>query len=168
VDWVSVNLSARQFQQSTLPETVDRVLRETRLSPSHVRLEITETVATRNLDQSVRTLTALRRRGIPILMDDFGSGHASIGSLRNLPVDVLKIDQHLIERIDTSFADAAMVRAIIEMSHGLGLAVVAEGVSRASQLAFLRTHQCDEFQGFLLSPPLSPEEVGAKFGTRAL
>ena len=95
-------------------------------------------------------------------MDDFGSGHASIGSLRRLPVDVLKIDQHLIEQMDRSSTDATMVRAIIEMSHGLGLSVVAEGVSRASQLDFLRAQRCDEVQGFLLSPPLPPEEVGAR------
>ena len=162
VQWVSVNLSARQFQQSSLPDTVDRILRESGLSPERVLLEITETAVTKNLEQSVRTLTALRRRGFRILMDDFGSGHASIGSLRRLPVDVLKIDQHLIEQIDRSSTDATMVRAIIEMSHGLGLSVVAEGVSRASQLDFLRAQRCDEFQGFLLSPPLPPEEVGAR------
>jgi diguanylate cyclase (GGDEF)-like protein/PAS domain S-box-containing protein len=162
VERVSVNLSARQFQQRELPQIVDRVLRETRLSPENVSLEITETAAMKNLDLSIRALRALRARGIRILMDDFGDGHASIGSLRTLPVDVLKIDQHLIDRIDTSPSDAAMVRAIIEMSHGLGLSVVAEGVSRAEQLSLLRRHLCDEFQGHLLSPPLPPEEIARR------
>ena len=159
VSRLSVNLSARQFQQRELPQFVDRVLRETRLSPDNLCVEITETAAMRNIDLSIRTLRALRARGICILMDDFGSGHASIGSLRRLPVDVLKIDQHLIDRIDRSPTDAAMVRAIIEMSHGLGLSVVAEGVSRQEQLTLLRRDRCDEFQGFLFSPPLPPEEI---------
>jgi EAL domain-containing protein (putative c-di-GMP-specific phosphodiesterase class I) len=162
VDRVSVNISPRQFRQRELPQIVDRVLRETRLSPENISLEITETAAMKNLDLSIRTLRALRARGIRILMDDFGSGHASIGSLRSLPVDVLKIDQHLIDRIDTSPSDAAMVRAIIEMSHGLGLTVVAEGVSRPEQLSLLRSHRCDEFQGHLLSPPLPPDEIARR------
>lgn len=162
VERVSVNLSVRQLQQRELPQIVDRILRETRLSPEKVGLEITETAAMKNLEHSIRMLRSLRARGVRILMDDFGSTHASIGSLRSLPVDALKIDQHLIDRIDISPSDAAMVQAIIEMSHGLGLSVVAEGVSRVEQLSLLRRHRCDEFQGSLLSPPLPPEEIGSR------
>jgi len=162
IEWVSVNLSARQCQQASLPETVARILAERRLEPERIRLELTETSATRTLETSARTLAALRAQGIRILMDDFGTGHASIGALRTLPVDALKIDRHLIERLDVSRADAAMVRAIIEMAHGLGLTVVAEGVSQASQLEFLRRHGCDEFQGFLFSGAVPPEEVAAR------
>ncbi len=162
VEWVSVNLSARQCQQAGLPDTVARILEEAGLPPERVRLELTETAATKTFDVSVRTLAALRRMGVKTLMDDFGSGNASIGTLRNLPVDALKIDRHLIDRLDESPQDAAMVRAIIEMAHGLGLSVVAEGVSKPSQLEFLRSHRCDEFQGFLFSPPVPPEEVSAR------
>ncbi len=159
VEWVSVNLSARQCQQASFPETVARILEEQRLSPERIRLELTETSATKTLETSVLALAALRAKGIRILMDDFGTGHASIGALRSFPVDALKIDRHLIERLDVSLADAAMVRAIIEMAHGLGLSVVAEGVSERSQLEFLRRHGCDEFQGFLFSRAVPPEEI---------
>jgi diguanylate cyclase (GGDEF)-like protein/PAS domain S-box-containing protein len=159
VEWVSVNLSARQCQQASLPETVARILAEQRLPAERLRLELTETAATRTLEVSVRTLNALRQLGVRVLMDDFGTGNASIGALRILPVDALKIDRHLIDRLDASHADASMVKAIIEMAHGLGLSVVAEGVSRPAQLEFLRSHGCDAFQGFLFSPPVPPEEV---------
>ncbi|HEY2798235.1 MAG TPA: EAL domain-containing protein [Thermoanaerobaculia bacterium] len=162
VEWVSVNLSARQCQQVSLPETVARILGEQRLPAERIRLELTETSATKALETSVHTLAALRAQGIRVLMDDFGTGHASIGALRTLPVDALKIDRHLIERLDVSRADAAMVRAIIEMAHGLGLSVVAEGVSQPSQLEFLRRHGCDEFQGFLLSGAVPPEEIASR------
>ena len=162
VEWVSVNLSARECQQASLPETVARILAEQRLPSERVRLELTETAATKTLEASVRTLTALRQLGVRVLMDDFGTGNASIGALRSLPVDALKIDHQLIDRLDASPADASMVRAIIEMAHGLGLSVVAEGVSRPAQLDFLRRHGCDAFQGFLFSPPVPPEEVVAR------
>jgi predicted signal transduction protein with EAL and GGDEF domain len=159
LEWVSVNLSARQCQQVSLPETVTRILEEQRVPAERIRLELTETCATKTVETSVQTLAALRAKGIRVLMDDFGTGHASIGALRTLPVDALKIDRHLIERLDASRADAAMVRAIIEMAHGLGLSVVAEGVSQTSQLEFLRRHGCDEFQGFLLGRAMPPEEI---------
>jgi len=128
VDWVSVNLSARECQQESLPETVARILAELRLPSERVRLELTETAATKTLEASLRTLTALRQLGVRVLMDDFGTGNASIGALRSLPVDALKIDRHLIDRLDASPADASLVKAIIEMAHGLGLSVVAEVV----------------------------------------
>jgi diguanylate cyclase (GGDEF)-like protein/PAS domain S-box-containing protein len=159
IEWVSVNLSARQCQQASLPDTVARILEEQRLPPGRIRLELTETSATKTFETSFQTLASLRAMGVRILMDDFGTGHASIGALRTLPVDALKIDRHLIERLDVSRADTAMVRAIIEMAHGLGLSVVAEGVAQPSQLEFLRRHGCDEFQGFLLSRAVPPEEI---------
>jgi len=162
VDWVSVNLSARECQQESLPETVARILAELRLPSERVRLELTETAATKTLEASLRTLTALRQLGVRVLMDDFGTGNASIGALRSLPVDALKIDRHLIDRLDASPADASLVKAIIEMAHGLGLSVVAEGVSRPAQRDFLRSHGCDAFQGFLFGPPVPPEAVVAR------
>jgi diguanylate cyclase (GGDEF)-like protein/PAS domain S-box-containing protein len=163
---VSVNLSARQLRQGTLPEAVDRALSSFNLSPEHVNLEVPETAAMRDIDLAARTLRALRERGIRVLIDDFGNSHASIGYLRRLPLDALKIDRQFIEPIDSSASDAAIVRAVIEMAHALGLSVVAEGVARKEQLQFLQHHACDEFQGVLMGPPVAasvvPELVGSQ------
>ena len=111
----------------------------------------------KNVEKTIRALGNLRRRGVRILMDDFGSGGASIGYLRRLPIDVLKIDRTFIEPIDSSSSEAALVRAIIEMAHGLGLSVVAEGVARQRQLEVLGQYGCDEAQGFLLAPTLTAD-----------
>jgi diguanylate cyclase (GGDEF)-like protein/PAS domain S-box-containing protein len=159
VQRVSVNLSARQFQERTLPDVVDRALSSFGLSPELVNLEVPETAAMRDFDLATRTLRALRERGIRILMDDFGSSYASIGYLRRMPIDALKIDRHFIEPIDSSPSDGAIVRAVIEMAHALGLSVIAEGVARKEQLEFLQNHACDEFQGFLMGPPLAADGV---------
>ena len=166
VERISVNVAARQFQQRNLQETIDRILRGYGLAPEHINIEITEAEALKNVDLSIATLGALRERGIRILMDDFGGGNACIGYLRRLPIDVVKIDPRFIEPIGSSSADTAIVRSLIEMAHALGLSVVAEGVSRREQLAILRDHGCDEFQGHLMSPPLPPDALAELIAAR--
>src|SRR5262249_30049077 len=142
----------------SLAEMVVSSLDRAGLRPSDLRLEITESAAMRNQDRTVQTLGDLRRAGIQIVMEDFG-GQAPIGAVRRLPIDVLKISRHLIEPMDASAADAAIVRALVEMAHGIGLPVTAEGVSRPGQLSFLKRHGCDHVQGFLVSPPLTAPDV---------
>lgn len=158
---LSVNLAARQLQRRDLVEAVDRVLLESELGPEDVHLEIPEIAAMKNVDLTIRALASLKERGIRILMDDFGSGHASIGHLRRFPVDALKIDRSFVDHIDQSASGAAIARAIISLAHGIGLSVIAEGVAREGQLDFLKRHSCDEFQGFLRSRPLRPEAAAA-------
>jgi diguanylate cyclase (GGDEF)-like protein/PAS domain S-box-containing protein len=155
---VSINVSRRQLQHRSLAEIVVSALDRAGLRPEDLRLEVTESAAMRDPDLTIQALGDLRRAGIRIVMEDFG-GQAPIGAVRRLPLDVLKISRHLIEPIDVSAADAAIVRALIEMAHGIGVPVTAEGVARAGQLAFLKRHGCDHVQGYLLSPPLPSDDV---------
>src|SRR5262249_42288048 len=117
---VSINVSPRQLQHRSLAEVVVSALDRAGLRPDDLRLEVTESVAMRDPELTIRTLGDLRKAGIQIVMEDFG-GQASIASVRRLPVDVLKISRHLIEPIDGSAADAAIVRALIEVAHGIGV-----------------------------------------------
>jgi diguanylate cyclase (GGDEF)-like protein/PAS domain S-box-containing protein len=155
---VSVNVSPRQLQHRSLPESVVSALDRAKLRPDDLRLEITESAALRDPELTIESLGDLRRAGIRIVMEDFG-GKAPIAAVRRLPLDVLKISRHLIDPIDGSVADAAIVRALIEMAHGIGVPVTAEGVARAGQLAFLKRHGCDHVQGFLISAPLPAGDV---------
>jgi diguanylate cyclase (GGDEF)-like protein len=157
---VAVNLSARQFQQAELAEHVRRALRETGLPASCLELEITETNAMQNTEATVRTLAELKALGVRISIDDFGIGYSSLGTLKRLPLDTIKIDRSFIRDITTDPDDAAIVSAVIGMAHTLKLTVVAEGVDTEEQLTFLRGHGCDLMQGHLFGPAAPAEECG--------
>jgi diguanylate cyclase (GGDEF)-like protein len=151
---VSVNLSARQFQQENLSETVIRILRETNFDARFLELEVTESSIMNNPDYAVKTLGELKEKGIKISIDDFGTGYSSLGYLKNLPIDILKIDKSFIRDITTNADDAALVMAIVTLSHNLRLKVIAEGVETEEQLRFLRLLRCDAWQGYLFSKPV--------------
>jgi diguanylate cyclase (GGDEF)-like protein len=157
---VAVNLSARQFQQADLAEHVRRALRDTGLPPHCLELEITETNAMQNTDVTVRTFGELKALGVRISIDDFGIGYSSLGTLKRLPIDTLKIDRSFIRDITTDPDDAAIVTAVIAMAHTLKLRVVAEGVDTEEQLTFLRGYGCDLMQGHLFGPAAPAEECG--------
>jgi diguanylate cyclase (GGDEF)-like protein len=157
---VAVNLSARQFQQGGLAEQVRRALGETNLPPSCLELEITETDAMQNTEATVRTFGDLKALGVRISIDDFGIGYSSLGTLKRLPIDTLKIDRSFIRDITSDPDDAAIVTAVIAMAHTLELQVVAEGVDTEEQLAFLRGYGCDLLQGHLFGPAASAQECG--------
>jgi diguanylate cyclase (GGDEF)-like protein/PAS domain S-box-containing protein len=165
---VAVNLSVLHFQDADLPRTVATLLREVDLDPECLDLEITESAAMQNIEQTVATLTALRRLGVRISMDDFGTGQASLGYLKRLPIDCLKIDRDFVRDLDNGATGEAIVTAIIDMAHGLGLKVIAEGVETESQFHFLNLQGCDEFQGYLVSRPLPPAEVEHQVGLGVL
>jgi diguanylate cyclase (GGDEF)-like protein/PAS domain S-box-containing protein len=156
---VAVNLSARQFQSRDLLPTLESVLRETGLEAEGLDLEITESVAMQNVDLTVELLRALRAMGLRIAMDDFGTGHASLSYLQQFPLDALKIDRRFVGELAGGGGGCAIVTAIIDLAHGLGLQVIAEGVETAAQLAALRERRCDQCQGFLISPPLRASKV---------
>jgi diguanylate cyclase (GGDEF)-like protein len=157
---VAVNLSARQFQQPDLAEHVRRALRETALPPHCLELEITETNAMQNTEATLRTFAELKALGVRISIDDFGIGYSSLGTLKRLPIDTIKIDRSFIRDITTDPDDAAIVTAVIAMAHTLKLRVVAEGVDTEEQLTFLRGYGCDLMQGHLFGPAAPAEECG--------
>jgi diguanylate cyclase (GGDEF)-like protein/PAS domain S-box-containing protein len=155
---VAVNLSARQFQQQNLIDTVARVLKETGMDPKYLELEITESIAMHNVDSTIAKLQGLKKLGVQISIDDFGTGYSSLSYLQRFPIDTLKIDQSFIREIKHDSNDAAIVLAVIAMAHSLKLKVIAEGVETADQMNYLKSSGCDLMQGYLFSRPIPVEE----------
>jgi diguanylate cyclase (GGDEF)-like protein/PAS domain S-box-containing protein len=155
---LAVNLSVTQLQASDLVARVKDVLEETGLPPRLLELEITESSAMQSPEQSIRTLYDLKKLGIRISLDDFGTGHSSLAYLKRFPIDTLKIDQSFVRDITSDPDTAAIVTAIIAMAHSLRLKVIAEGVEFTEQAAFLKRYACDQMQGFLIRPPVPAAE----------
>jgi EAL domain-containing protein (putative c-di-GMP-specific phosphodiesterase class I) len=156
---VRVNVSARQLGQADLPAFVADVLDETGMEPSHLCLEVTESVLIEDPESSIKTLAALRRLGVKIAVDDFGTGYSSLEYLRRFPVDCVKIDRSFVRGLPHSSEDVAIVSAVIELGHALSLSVTAEGVETSEQLGNLQNAGCDTAQGFLFSRPEHPDVV---------
>ena len=157
--WVSVNISGRQFRDRNFVNMVKGILKESRLPGLCLRLEITESVAMKDFENSVNVLRILKKSGIHFSLDDFGKGYSSLSYLKNFPLKTLKIDRSFVQDIGLGRKREAIAASIIAMGHSLGMKVVAEGVETREQLAFLRTNSCDEVQGFLFSRPLPQEEI---------
>lgn len=151
---VSVNLSARQFIQEDLLSKIEDLCEELKMPPERLELELTESLIMPKAEETIETLRALKDRGVKISVDDFGTGYSSLSYLKRFPIDVLKIDQSFIYDINNDADDTTLVTAIIAMAHKLNLQVVAEGVETQHQLDFLRQHQCDYVQGFLMGKPI--------------
>ena len=162
--WVSVNLAARQLADPALMDIVERALETSGLAPRRLRLEVTENVILSDEEGARRTLGALRARGIDILMDDFGTGHASLSYLHRLPIGSIKIDRYFVGRMDVSTECREIVRSVVTLAKSLSMDVVAEGVEQEAQLTHLKALGCEHVQGFLLSHPLRPEETVALLG----
>jgi diguanylate cyclase (GGDEF)-like protein len=158
---ISVNISARQLQQPGLVEEIDAVLRDTRLDPSTLRLEITETVVMHDAPATLAKLEALKALGVQLAIDDFGTGYSSLGYLKRFPVDTLKIDRSFVKGIGGNVEDSAIVRAVITVAKSLNLSVTAEGIETAEQLEHLRTLGCDHGQGYFFAKPLTSDRVPA-------
>ncbi|MBV9493942.1 MAG: EAL domain-containing protein [Acidobacteria bacterium] len=155
---VAVNISARQFRDQSLVQTIETALAESGVHPSCLELEITESVAMENVELTLQILTTLRKTGISVAIDDFGTGHSSLSYLKRFPIDALKIDRAFVEDLPDRVEDAAIVRSVIQLAHGLNLRVVAEGVETKAQLDFLKGHDCREMQGHYFSIPLPASE----------
>ncbi|MED4229259.1 putative bifunctional diguanylate cyclase/phosphodiesterase [Neobacillus cucumis] len=156
---VSVNFSARQFQEPELMlRTVKKILSETKLSPEHFEIEITESILLTNSAEIVESLQSLQNQGIAISIDDFGTGHSSLSYLKDLPINTLKIDKSFIQNINESFENTEIPEAIINLARGLHLDVIAEGVEKEHQKEFLLSKNCVLMQGYLFSKPLSSAE----------
>ncbi len=158
---IAINLSAKQFRQKQLAEHICAILDETGIKASSIGIEITESMLVENVEDVVNTLLTLSNMGLEISIDDFGTGYSSLSYLKRFPINKLKIDKSFINDVATHLDDAAIVKAILAMAMGLGMTVVTEGVETEAQLAFLKQHQCDQYQGYLFSKPLSPLEITA-------
>lgn len=156
---VAVNLSARQFTQQGLVDSIAGVLRECGLAPHCLELELTESMIMDDVEHAIGILRDLAGLGVKISVDDFGTGYSSLAYLKRLPIDLLKVDQSFVRDITLDPDDAAIVATIISLAHSLRLQVIAEGVETAEQLAFLRSHGCDAMQGYYFSKPLPAEQV---------
>lgn len=156
---VSVNMSARQFQQKNLVGMVSQVLRETRLDAKYLELELTESILMQKEEPFLAMLTELSSMGIALSIDDFGTGYSSLSYLNRFPINILKIDQSFVNNITKNPNDAVIVTAIITLAHSLDMKAIAEGVETAEQLEFLRSLHCDGMQGYLFSQPLPADEV---------
>ncbi len=156
---VAVNLSPRQFMEDGVTGMIARILEENRLDPRYLELEITESLIMRDLDSTVDTLQSLKSMGIQLAIDDFGTGYSSLSYLKRFPIDCLKIDQSFVRDIDTNSDDAAITLAIIAMAHSMKLKVIAEGVETKEQFNYLKSHSCDEVQGYYFSRPLPADKI---------
>ena len=156
---IAVNLSARQFQEPDLVDTVRRVLTETKLSPQYLELEITESAAMQNVDFSKEVLTQLYDMKVSISIDDFGTGYCSFNYLKQFPIHCLKIDRSFVKDLTKDTNDAAIITAMIALAHGLNLSVVAEGVETEEQRNLLRILECEFIQGNLFSPAVCAQEA---------
>lgn len=154
---VAVNLSAPQLYQGDLAEKVQSVLDESGLAPEYLELEITESM-TMDVHSVLPVLHQLKRMGVRISMDDFGTGFSSLYHLKEFPIDSIKIDRSFVRNCTNDSKDATIVKTIIAMAHQLKLEVIAEGVEFKDHLVFLQQNLCDEAQGYLFSKPVSPEE----------
>jgi diguanylate cyclase len=151
---IAVNLSARQFRQPDLLQTIQRAVAAKGLEPRHLVIELTESAVMSDADRSVAILEELHRSGFQVAVDDFGTGYSSMNYLKLLPISKLKIDQSFIRELGTSAKTDAIVKAVIQLAHGLDITIVAEGVETEGQLACLKALDCDQYQGYLYSRPL--------------
>ncbi len=154
-----VNVSARQMQDSNFIPLVAAILASTGLPPEALELEVTESVALQGEDGTLERLRELKRFGVRLSIDDFGTGSSSLAALRFFPADALKIDRSFIANLGLAEGDRQIVAAVIAMAHRLNLAVVAEGVETEEQLEFLRDHRCDLWQGYLCSEPVDAAQM---------
>ncbi len=164
---IAVNLSPRQLRHGEVAATVRDLLAETGMPPEHLELEVTEGALIAHEPEATATLRGLRDLGVRLALDDFGAGYISIAHLKRLPLSALKIDRAFVREISTHGGGGEVVAALVAMGQALGLEVLAEGVERPEELAFLRARGCALYQGFLTSPAVPPEEFEALMRERA-
>jgi EAL domain-containing protein (putative c-di-GMP-specific phosphodiesterase class I) len=157
---MAVNVAGGQLAHPGLVDVVGDALRSTGVAADRLELEVTEPVLSTGTDGSRATLGALRRLGVKIVLDDFGAGASSLGQLRGAPLDRLKVDPALVAGLGVDPGDTAMVHALVDLAHGLGISAVAEGVETPEQARLLRSAGCDRAQGFHFGGPMAEDEVG--------
>jgi diguanylate cyclase (GGDEF)-like protein len=158
---LAVNVSARQFHQEDFVELVLQTLHETGANPASLKLELTESMVLNDINDSIRKMQELKKIGVSIAIDDFGTAYSSLSYLTQLPLDQLKIDQSFVRNIGVKPSDAIIVKTIINMASNLEMAVIAEGVETEAQREFLQGAGCLAYQGYLFSKPLALNEFSA-------
>lgn len=156
---IAVNLSAVQFEHKHLFDFLENMFAKYEINPNHLMIEITESTAMHHVASSIRTFERLRQMGIQLAIDDFGTGHSSFLYLKNLPVDELKIDKEFIQDLTLDSKEEMILESIVQLAMKLGLKVTAEGVETAEQAQILARLGCQQLQGYLLSHPVSVEEL---------
>lgn len=154
---MSVNISGKHLSYQSLLVDVEMALENARIAPSSLKLEITESAAMEDAEQTIRMLSHLKTLGVQLSIDDFGTGYSSLSYLHRLPVDTLKIDRSFVNAVGENGEDSEILQTIISLAKNLKLRVIAEGIETESQLGFLRAIGCDYGQGYLMSKPLPPE-----------
>ena len=164
---VSVNVSARQFEEKRLVERIAGALRDSALPPRLLEVEVTESSIMRDLARAVDKMRELEAMGVALSIDDFGTGYSSLSALKSFPISRLKIDKSFVADLAHSADDQAIAMAVISLGHKLDLRVIAEGVETEEQRAFLRANDCDEMQGYLYSRPVAPERIAQLLAEQA-
>ncbi|MGH9690485.1 MAG: putative bifunctional diguanylate cyclase/phosphodiesterase [Candidatus Acidiferrales bacterium] len=155
---IAVNISVVEFRDQNFLESIRAILKETRLDPGCLELELTESVLMQHAEATTSVLQQLKAMGVQLAVDDFGTGYSSLSYLRRFPIDALKIDRSFVNEITSNPDDATIVSAVISMGRSLKQRVIAEGVETREQLAFLQNQQCAEGQGYYFSQPVFPQE----------
>ncbi len=158
---LAVNLSAVQLQNNAVQAMIARTVASHGLSPADIELELTETAAMEDQSRTFEVFSQLREQGFGIAIDDFGSGHSNLGYLKNLPFTKLKIDREFVSHVDTQTGSKAICKALLELSSGLGISVLAEGVERVEEVETLRSLGCTTFQGYYFARPLLAEDFAS-------
>lgn len=159
---IAINISPKQFRKENFARKIKATLKKYNVAPQLIEVEITESSMT-NVHETYSILTELKQLGVYVSVDDFGTGYSSLSYLKRYPIDIIKIDQSFIADIEKDDKNEAIIKAIISMSHNLGLEVIAEGIEEPSQVAFLKRHRCQKGQGYLYNKPLPVETIVAQY-----
>ncbi len=157
---MAVNLSAQQFYRGDIVRTVEEVLHETGMNPKWLELELTETLTLDDSETTINIMRSLKRLGVSLSLDDFGTGWSSLSYLRQFPLDRIKIDRSFMRDLPSQPGAEAVVKSIMSLARNLGLTCVAEGVETIEQLDYLQKHMCNEIQGYIYSPALTASDCG--------
>ena len=155
---LAINITAVEFQAPNFVSNIQHLLMKYEIPPIYLELEVTESVVITDIELVMKTIVILQNMGIKVSIDDFGTGYSSLAYLRKLPIDKIKIDRSFIQEVATNDSDLTIVKTMVELSHGLGKRVLAEGVETQQQLQLLRNIGCDAVQGYFISKPISEEE----------
>jgi PAS domain S-box-containing protein len=157
--FMSVNISGRQFAQNDLVAQLGKIVRETEVDPASIKLEITESVTMGDAERTIKVIKELKKLGMHISIDDFGTGFSSLSYLRRFPIDTLKIDRSFVTHMDTNSENREVVRTIVALARTLGMDIVAEGTERPEEVRELKSLGCDFMQGYLFSRPVDREQA---------
>jgi EAL domain-containing protein (putative c-di-GMP-specific phosphodiesterase class I) len=156
---ISVNISSRQFENSSLPDFINSLLEEYNCPTKYLKIEITESLLLQDSSHTLDQLKTLSNSGVLIALDDFGTGYSSLSYLKKFPINMVKIDQSFIRDLSKQTEDTTLVKTIISMANGLGMTTIAEGVETEEQLIFLETEGCYLIQGYYYSKPIDAKDI---------